>query len=260
MKNIKIIVATHKKYSMPSDDIYLPIHVGKEKNDLILEYKGDNEGHNISLKNPYYCELTGLYWAYKNLNCDYIGLVQYRRHFSNKSFLYRLKNKKENSILTASEVDGMLDDYNIIVPKKRRYYIETLYSHYGNTHYKEHLNMTREIIRNNFPSYIQNFDKVMNQRSGYMFNMFIMKKEYVDEYCDWLFTVLLELEKVVDINKYTPYQARIFGRVSELLFNVWLLNKREKYLEIPHMYMEKINWLNKGGNFLKAKFFKNIKK
>ena len=52
--DIKILVATHKKYDMPSEDIYLPIHVGREgKEDL--GYQGDNQGENISLKNSNYC-------------------------------------------------------------------------------------------------------------------------------------------------------------------------------------------------------------
>lgn len=38
-----------------------------------MGYIGDNTGDNISLRNPNYCELTGLYWAWKNLKCDYIG-------------------------------------------------------------------------------------------------------------------------------------------------------------------------------------------
>ena len=71
--DIKILVATHKKYDMPSEDIYLPIHVGREgKEDL--GYQGDNQGENISLKNSNYCELTGLYWAWKNLQWDFRGL------------------------------------------------------------------------------------------------------------------------------------------------------------------------------------------
>ena len=80
---IKIIVATHKKYKMPEEEIYLPIQVGAEEKDG-LGYQKDNEGENISLKNPYYCELTALYWAWKNYdklgNPDYIGLMHYRRH------------------------------------------------------------------------------------------------------------------------------------------------------------------------------------
>ena len=82
--NAKIIIATHKMYDMPQDDIYLPVHVGREGKDA-LPYQPDNTGDNISAKNPSYCELTGLYWAWKNLDCDYLGLAHYRRHFSMKS-------------------------------------------------------------------------------------------------------------------------------------------------------------------------------
>ena len=90
--DIKILVATHKKYDMPSEDIYLPIHVGREgKEDL--GYQGDNQGENISLKNSNYCELTGLYWAWKNLQCDVIGLSHYRRYFTDKSKFEVAKNK-----------------------------------------------------------------------------------------------------------------------------------------------------------------------
>ena len=62
--NAKIIIATHKMYDMPQDDIYLPVHVGREGKDA-LPYQPDNTGDNISAKNPSYCELTGLYWAWK---------------------------------------------------------------------------------------------------------------------------------------------------------------------------------------------------
>ena len=73
MKKIKIIVATHKKYKMPEDDMYLPLYVGsKGKEDI--GFMRDDVKNNISEKNPYFCELTGLYWAWKNLDDDYIGL------------------------------------------------------------------------------------------------------------------------------------------------------------------------------------------
>lgn len=72
MKNTKIIIATHKKYKMPNDKMYVPVQVGKEGKEN-LGYQPDNEGDNISSKNPYFCELTGLYWAWKNLSADYIG-------------------------------------------------------------------------------------------------------------------------------------------------------------------------------------------
>ena len=49
MKNIKIIVATHKKYQMPEDQMYFPVQVGAEGKTKIEEYTQDNTGNNISL-------------------------------------------------------------------------------------------------------------------------------------------------------------------------------------------------------------------
>ena len=79
-KNIKILVAAHKKYWMPSDEMYLPIQVGHAIADVNIGYQPDDTGENISAKNANYCELTGIYWAWKNLDADYIGLVHYRRY------------------------------------------------------------------------------------------------------------------------------------------------------------------------------------
>ena len=80
---VKIIVASHKPYEMPSDPIYLPLHVGAAGKESI-GYERDDSGENISDLNPNFCELTGLYWAWKQLKEDYIGLVHYRRLFAMK--------------------------------------------------------------------------------------------------------------------------------------------------------------------------------
>lgn len=248
--NIKLLVATHKKYNIPQDSCYLPIHVGKEGKDSI-GYVGDNTGEHISNKNPFYCELTALYWGWKNLECDYIGLVHYRRYFGNRS----KSNERYDRILNSNELKKILREYDVVLPKKRNYYIETLYSHYAHTFEAEHLDKTRQIISNLYPEYLIAFDKVMNQRSGHMFNMYIMKKELSDQYCIWLFNILGELEKEINVTKYDAFNARLFGRVSELLLNVWIEYNQINYIECPHIHMEKINWLKKGTAFLSAKFF-----
>lgn len=239
---------------MPKDgNLYLPLHVGREgKEDL--GYIGDNTGDNISSLNPYYCELTGLYWAWKNLECDYLGLVHYRRYFTNKSQPYTDNIKIDDVILSQNDVEEMLDEADVIVPKKRKYYIETLYSHYAHTLDGSHLDKTRKIIAEISPDYLESYDKVMKQRSGYMFNMFIMKKELVDDYLSWLFPILDKLYEVIDMSNYTSFEARLYGRVSELLFNVWLDKNEITPKEVPFMYMENINLLKKGTSFLQAKF------
>ena len=177
--NAKIIIATHKMYDMPQDDIYLPVHVGREGKDA-LPYQPDNTGDNISAKNPSYCELTGLYWAWKNLDCDYLGLAHYRRHFSMKSRSFRKSHTPMECVLTGDELAQLIPKYKIIVPKRRNYYIESLYSHYAHTHYAEHLDITREIISEKYPDYLESFDKVMKQTGGYMFNRYIMEKSLSD--------------------------------------------------------------------------------
>ena len=254
MKNIKLIVATHKAFQMPKDDnLYLPIHVGAEGK-ASLVYTGDNTGENISTLNPYYCELTGLYWAWKNLDCDYLGLVHYRRYFTKKSQNFSDDIKIDDVILSQTDIEHLLDDADVIVPKKRRYYIETLYSHYAHTHDANHLDVTRTIITELYPEDVSIFDEVLRQRSGYMFNMFIMDKQLADKYCQWLFPIIDTLYERLDITGYSAFDERLFGRVSERLFNVWLKKEDVTIKEVPFMYMENVNLWNKGKSFLEAKF------
>ena len=249
MANIKIIIATHKKYWMPQDDMYLPIHVGAEGKTLDLGYQKDNVGENISKKNANYCELTGLYWVWKNLDADFIGLAHYRRHFC----LNKIKVGKKESIITKKQVEELLKDVDILLPKPRNYFIETNYNQYVHAHHAIDLDETRKIIEGKYPNYLKAFDESMKSTIGHRFNMFIMKKDKFDEYCSWLFDILFELENRLDISNYSVNDARVFGFVSERLLDVWLYTKNYKYKDLPYIFMEKQNWLVKGFNFVKRK-------
>ena len=253
MKDIKIIVATHKKYQMPTEKIYIPLQVGREGKES-LGYQEDNTGENISEKNPYFCELTGLYWAWKNLDAEYIGLVHYRRYFTSVKRVPKKEEEKFKYILSGNDVQKILENVDIILPKKREYYIENLYSHYEHTMYIAPLDETRKIIEEKYPEYLGEFNKLHKRTSAHMFNMFIMKKEILNDYCTWLFDILFELEKRIDVTKYDAFHARFFGRVSELLLDVWINKNGLKYEEVKVMDMQKVNWLKKGTSFLKAKF------
>ncbi len=253
MKDVKIIIATHKKYKMPTDNMYIPLQVGSEKKEDI-GFKKDNVGDNISNKNPNYCELTGLYWAWKNLKNDYIGIAHYRRHFTVHKIIPSSENKKFNVILTCEQASKILKDTDVILPKKRKYYIENLYSHYKHTMYIEPLNITREIIEEKYPEYLTEFNNLKKRTSAHMFNMFIMKKDYLNQYCTWLFNILGELEKKVDIKEYDKFHARFYGRISELLLDVWINKNHINYKEIKVIDMQNINWIKKVFSFLISKF------
>lgn len=265
-KEITIIVATHKNYRMPEDKMYLPLHVGAEGktdengNPLELGYTKDNTGDNISYLNASFCELTGLYWAWKNLDSDYIGIVHYRRHFGRNRYADPFRN-----ILTFHQIRPFLGKTRVFVPKKRKYFIESLYSHYKHTHYIEQLDETRKIISELCPEYVRSFDRVVHRTRGYMFNIMILEKKLLDQYCTWLFQILFELRRRMEgselIKDYSDFQIRFYGRVGEIIFNVWLdwqlqsgSLKTEELRELSVIHIGEINWWKKGNAFLKAKF------
>ena len=74
--------------------------------------------------------MTGLYWAWKNLPADVIGLVHYRRYIGKKNGIVGLIQRYRNpfgSILDGKDIEKLMKKSDIILPKRRKYYIETLY-------------------------------------------------------------------------------------------------------------------------------------
>ena len=129
--NSKILVATHKQYHFPNNDLYSPIHVGKSLSENDFGYLGDNRGNNISDKNRNFCELTALYWAWKNdyfKTYNYCGLAHYRRYLSGDLTFNQF------NILSSDQIKDLMSDHDILLPKKRKYYIETIENHYCNAH------------------------------------------------------------------------------------------------------------------------------
>lgn len=250
--DIKILVATHKETVLPADELYIPVLVGKSLHEKsCCGYQPDNEGENISKKNPNYCELTALYWGWKNLKCDYIGLVHYRRYFCVKK---NIKNKID-SVLSNEECKTLCSKYDVILPKRRNYYVSSLWNHYKDTHDEYHLKQTRIIIKYTCPEYLESFDMVMNRSWAHMFNMYIMKKEISDKYCEWLFPILFKLEEKLDLSSLSAFDARLFGRVSELLLDVWIEANNLSYSEVGMVQIGNANFGKKVYSFLMAKFF-----
>ena len=233
---------------MPDDPMYLPVHVGAAGKESI-GYQRDDEGDNISAKNPNYCELTGLYWAWKNLKADYVGLAHYRRHYSNGK---RFGDKKDK-VINSTEMEKKLKDTDILLPTPRNYWIETNYSQYAHAHHAIDLDTTRDILKEKYPQYIAAWDSSMKKTTGHRFNMFVMKKEFFDQYCEWLFDVLFELENRLDISTYNKNDSRVFGFVSERLLDVWIETNHYSYKDTSYVFMENQNWLIKGSNFIKRK-------
>lgn len=238
--NIEIFVAGHKASAQLSDNIFIPIHVGRAGREASFCEIGDDTGDNISSKNDSFCELTALYWIWKNTrNSDYVGLFHYRRHlnfsakdtFENEWGVTEYESLTQSYIdtnnLTASGVESAIQGYDIILPRKwdvRNAHSSSMYDHYnkGPEHFIRDYDAALEVLKNKYPEYSAFVKNVNNSHQGYFTNMFVMKRDIFDKYCEWLFDILFELEKNLDISTYSLQERRIFGYLSEWLFNIFI--------------------------------------
>ena len=244
--DIKVLVVAHKFYKMPKDSIYMPIQVGNAKESFKGFYR-DNMGDNIADKNPRLCELTAVYWAWKNLKSDYIGVTHYRRHFTKSRKISRIFRNKLDLVLTRSQLEAELNKDVVIVPNKRKYYIETIESHFIHLPYtfERDYRVLRQVIDELTPEYISAYDTVMNRTWAHMFNMFIMKREWFEEYCNWLFSILLECDRRIDVTGYSYAEKREVAYFGEFMLDIWMEKKGIPYKELDVIFLEKQNLIKK---------------
>lgn len=243
MKTAKIIVCCHKQDVMAQQEPYLPIHVGKAISGAELGIQEDNDGENISDKNRSYCELTGMYWAWKNLkNVDIIGLCHYRRYFD-------FHNQCDSVMPETPFATDHFDKLDLNVPEliinnlkdgvayvsKPRFYRHSLYEDYCCAHISDDIRTLEEYIMTTQPESIKwAWYEYMHRNCQLRhYNMFLMTWHDFDAYCTWLFSLLDVMEQKIDISHYTPVQGRIFGYMAERLLNVWLLANKFQLHEQP---------------------------
>lgn len=271
---IKILVGYHKPATLLKSDILVPIHVGRavareaSKDGVLSEWDyqwmvdnmiGDNTGENISHLNREYCELTALYWAWKNYdqlgNPDYIGFMHYRRHliFNTKETFreasngmvyvqnidkayverYHLKSEyiretvKGNEVIICSRVD------------LRKLGTNSPYLHYkkggtrGGLLHIEDYDQALNVIREKYPDFSEDIVKYNDGHYAYFTNVFIMCKEQFYKYCEWLFDVLGACQ--FNLEKYDKMETRQRGYISEWLTGIYITHVRRKGVKITEL-------------------------
>ena len=232
-------VITHKKFEYNLSDGYTPLLVGADFNPNPMGYLCDNTGDNISSSNKSFCELTGMYWLWKNCTDRYIGISHYRRYFSDKPNLnmVRLEALLSNAprVISTQKLDSYLESYDWIVPQEEAVSGDrlTVYEQFSDAHNIEDLEKAKKIIQKLYPEYIEAFNEVMTNTKMSKFNMLYTSKKQYDNYCEWLFKILFSLEKQTDISTYDEYQQRLYGFIAERLLNVWIEKNDVKVKKLP---------------------------
>ena len=190
----------------------IPIQVGAALTGKRICEVRDNTGDHISEKNREYCELTALYWIWKNTSSQYAGLCHYRRHFElNEDLLDQL---------CKSEVDVAVTVPILNFPSVKEVYRQD--------HVKQDWEIMMEAIRILQPKYQKAAEEVEKGIYYYGYNMFFARKEIVDDYCSWLFPILSYCEGHCE-KKEDPYQNRYIGFLAERLLTIYLKGHEGKY-------------------------------
>ena len=271
--NLKIYVVDYKPAPLIKTDIFEPIQGGrsisntpsragnftqKEISWLQQNMIGDNTGNNISELNRYFAEITALYWIWKNSNTPIVGLSHYRRFLNlnpkskypliefpsmrlhhlginhlegfSKEFLSDLMLDKKNITETLSTYDIIVAEPIKIIP----------YEQYKKEHIISDLDDALEILKNKYPYMYEFAIETLNSSEGfYPTNMFITKREILNNYAQWLFSILLPLynTKKDEIAQRTTEQKLAFAYLSERLFTVYFKYQQKhnnlKIKEVP---------------------------
>lgn len=243
--NIKIYVVCHKPSYVPENPYLYPIQVGTALSGKKLEGMiHDDEGDNISEKNKSYCELTAQYWAWKNDDADYYGFFHYRRYFSFDPNLDRddgwgniaydriTDEVIEELRLKPDQMREIITKYDVISVKGRRYpriqeggALMDVYREYGVAPFQHRgdLDITLNVLKEKYPEFAQTADEYMKSTTAHECNMFIMKREIYKKYCEWLFDILFEVEKRIDMTWYSVEEYRVMGYLAERLCGIYYM-------------------------------------
>lgn len=186
------------------------IQVGAALTKLKIADTTDCSGNHISKKNRQYCELTAQYWIWKNASAGYVGLCHYRRRFA--------LSKEDVDNLVGSCVDVVVTNPVVNVPD--------VLTMYGKNHILNDWEIMKDGIRKLCCEYLKSLEYV--ERSTYYipYNMFIMRKDVLDRYCEWLFPILEYCETMCE-PKEDSYQNRYIGFLAERLMTIYLYHHRE---------------------------------
>ena len=245
MANIKLFV-THSpnssNYLIDRHFVYNVVAGSDYHNGIIPEgMVADNTGDNISSKNKSFCELTTLYWAWKNVDADYYGFCHYRRLLSFASKSLASVSKREWGVysfdcLTESKLDllgwdqasveQIVNGYDFVIAEHintKDLGSKSVFDNWRDADalYEEDLSIFMSVLQETCPELMSYAKKYMQGNIFYPCNMFVMKKGLLNDYCEKLFKTLFEYEKRADFSHYSVETLRVTGHLAERFTGIY---------------------------------------
>ena len=249
-KDIQVLVATHRYLNFVIPSYCIPVETGSafhtkdRERELPGDYCRDDTGENISIKNHEYCELTVLYWGWKNSDAQIKGLCHYRRFFHKSQRVYIFPNfymkakKLISSAPSEDQIKNMLQKCDIILPIPYNPFPKTVRENLEAYVYQKDIKCLETVLREDYPKYFSVYENIMERQRLPYCNMMIAKANVYDDYCEWLFPLLQKVEKRTDLSGYDRMHRRIYGYLSEVLLSVWVETRQlcVRYLNLAQIW------------------------
>lgn len=223
---LRIYVVAHKPCDITSNEVLVPIHVGRaasQYKDEMAWMQGDDTGDNISCRNGSYCEMTAHYWIWKNVHdIEYVGVCHYRRFFGVD--------------LTNNNIKDIMAEADVLMVEPS-WHIDSVYSYFAKYMGAENLTILSMVMKKRFPEYYKTLEYICDGIKFHPFNMLLCRKSLFDEYCQWIFTILEACEKYV---KPAPYSnaRRTLAYMAELLTGVYFIHRQLRIKTVPYYKIE----------------------
>ncbi len=272
-KNILVLVASLNEIAVqpPIKSIQVGCALAENRFPNMLY---DDNGINISEKNPYYCELTAQYWAWKNTQTDFVGFLHHRRYFdfeknkicdaihNPKIRPYFICHAPDTETLTricftAADLERMTEQYDIIAPTAENIY-ETVTQQFNRCEKPKtnELSTVLNLIEQYYPQYNSAAWDYLNGKNAYFCNMFIMRRNLFDDYCTWLFDLL---ERMDTLRSEQERSLRDDGKIAERLFGIYFTyikqNNRFRWAEVPRVHFSDLGGATNNKSFSRFWYF-----
>ena len=202
----------------------------KERSRKFFFVDEEHDKPNIDKFNPWFCELTALYYMHKHSKAKYVGLEHYRRCFvmqENGSY-----DPNAYNILNRYDARDILDEYDAIVAFHQHTQGRTAYSFLEVSKQADMFNDWLDVVDTGTPGFKQFCLDRLQHEALICCNMFIAKKELIDKYCEWLFANTRAYMRKYPLSDNV---LRHIGYFGEFTFGSWLLFNKYRLKLQPHI-------------------------
>lgn len=212
--------------SISLPEYVFPLQVGADCCNVRVADLADNTGDHISGKNGNYCELTALYWMWKNKltaagsddveEGQYFGLCQYRRGFE----------FTEDDLLRLAD-----NGVDVLLPYPLPYEPD-IHAHHERYIKEKDWKAMQQALLELQPEYAEAFPEILGQQYLYNYNVILAKKKVLRDYCNWLFPILERTEELSEPRGWER-NDRYIGYMGETLETLYFMKNADR-LNVVH--------------------------